>query len=72
MSTGKSCHFDDFCKFQKTSFKSDLIRFFHDFIHVYSPRAGADSPQGIKFWCQQKRLVTSFIYGKFQRNVFEV
>ena len=23
--------------------------FFHDFIHVYSPGAGADSPQGTKF-----------------------
>ena len=23
--------------------------FFHDFIHVYSPRAGADSPQGTQF-----------------------
>ena len=25
------------------------IFFFHDFIHVYSPGAGADSPQGAKF-----------------------
>ena len=25
--------------------KSDFIQFYHDFIHVYSPRAGADSPQ---------------------------
>ena len=40
---------------------------FHDFIHVYSPRAGADSPQGTKFWCQQKCLVTSFICCKFQK-----
>ena len=37
-------------KFQKNLFKSDFIFFFfHDFIHVYSPRAGADSPQGTKF-----------------------
>ena len=37
------------------SFKKNLFDvrfytiFFHDFIHVYSPRAGADSPQGINF-----------------------
>ena len=35
---------------KKISLKSDLIQFFfHDFIHVYSPKAGADSPQGTKF-----------------------
>ena len=26
--------------------------FFHDFIQVYSPRAGADNPLGTKFLCQ--------------------
>ena len=32
------------------SFKeSDFIHFFLDLIHVYSPGAGADSPQGTKF-----------------------
>ena len=57
---------------KKISLKSDFIHFFfHDFIHVYSPRAGADSPQGTKFWCQQKCLVTLFICYKFQKNVFE-
>ena len=62
------------CKFQKISLKSDFIQFFHDFIHVYSPRTGRDSPppQGTKFWCQQKCLVTSFICCKFQNNVFEI
>ena len=30
--------------FKKISLKSDFIHFFHDFIHVYSPWAGADSP----------------------------
>ena len=37
--------------FKKLSLKSDFIHFFHDFIHVYSPGAGAgaDSPQGTKF-----------------------
>ena len=75
-----------------TSLKKNLFEvwfftiFFYDFMHVYSPGAGADSPQGTKFWCQQKCLVTSFIYCKFpkkclvtsficckfQKNAFEV
>ena len=60
-------------KFKKNSLWSLILyNFFHDFIHVYSPRAGADSPQGTKFSCQQKCLVTSFICCKFQKNVFEV
>ena len=58
--------------FKKISLESDLILFFHDFIHVYSPRAGADSPQGSKFRCQQKCLATSFICSSFKKNVFEV
>ena len=35
--------------FKKMSLKSVLYNFFHDLIHVYSPRAGADSPPGTKF-----------------------
>ena len=35
--------------FKKMSLKSDFIHFFHDLIHVYSPGAGEDSPQGTKF-----------------------
>ena len=35
--------------FKKISLKSDFMQFFHDFIHVYSPGAGADSPKGTKF-----------------------
>ena len=35
---------------KKKSLKSDFIQFFFpDLIHVYSPGAGADSPQGTKF-----------------------
>ena len=34
--------------FKTISKKSDFITFFHDFIHLYSPRAGADSPQRTK------------------------
>ena len=30
--------------------------------------AGADSPQGTKFWCQQICLVTSFICCKFKKK----
>ena len=47
-----------------------LYIFFHDLIQVYSPGAGAYSPppppQGTKFWCQQKLLVTSVICCQFQ------
>ena len=62
------------CKFKKKmTLKSDFIQFFfHDLIHVYSPGAGADSPQGTKFGCQQKGLVTLPNCCKFQRNLFEV
>ena len=35
--------------FKKMSLKYDFIQFFHDLIHVYSPGAGTDSPQGTKF-----------------------
>ena len=34
---------------KKISLKSDFQQFFHDLIHVYSPGAGADSPQWTKF-----------------------
>ena len=34
--------------FKEISSKSDFFHFFH-LIHVYSPGAGADSPQGTKF-----------------------
>ena len=34
--------------FKEISFKSDLIQFFHDLIHVYNPGAGGMQPQGDK------------------------
>ena len=34
--------------FKKMSLKSDFIQFFQGLLHVYSPGAGADSPQGTK------------------------
>ena len=50
-----------------------------DFIHIFSwfnkriqPQVRGRQPQGTKFLCQQKPLVTSVIYYKFQRNLFEV
>ena len=73
MSTETSCHFCHLLQVSKQSLWSLILyNFFHDFIHIYSPRAGADNPLGTKFWCQQKCLVTSFICCKFQKNVFEV
>ena len=59
--------------FKKISLKSWFYTiFFNDLIHVYSPRTGADSPQGAKVWCQQKGLITLPICCKFQRNLFQV
>ena len=31
---------------KKISLKSDFIQFFHDLIHIYSPRAGGIQPPG--------------------------
>ena len=61
MSTGTSCHFGHLLQ---VSLKTDFIHFIHDFIHVYSPRAGADSPRGQRF---DKCIVTSFTRCKFQK-----
>ena len=50
MSTETSCHFGHLLQVsKKKTLKSDFIHIFHDFIHVYSPRAGADNPLGTKF-----------------------
>ena len=60
-------------KKKKKKFKSLILyNLFHDLIHVYRPGAGADSPKGTKFWCQQKALITLPICCKFQRNLFGV
>ena len=58
--------------FKEISLKSDGTHFFHDFIHVYSPKAGADNPLGTKVLCQQEHLVTLVICCKFQKNLFDV
>ena len=50
MSTGTSCHFSHLLQVSKKSLGSLILYFFfHDFIHVYSPGAGADSPRGQSF-----------------------
>ena len=59
-------------KFQKISLKSDFIQYFHDFIHVYSPKAGADNPVGMKFLCQQEHLVTLVICCKFKKSLWSL
>ena len=59
------------CK-KKSLWNLILCNFFHDFIHVYSPGAGADNPLGTKFWCQQEHLVTLVICCKLKKNLFEV
>ena len=66
MSTETSCHFGHLLQVSKNLFEIWLYTFCHDFIHVYNPGAATDSPQGTKFLCQQKCLVTSFICCKFQ------
>ena len=42
--------------FKQISLKSDFIKFFHDFIHVYSPGAGADRRRGQNFDVNRKAL----------------
>ena len=50
MSTETSSHFGHLLQVsKKKTLKSDVIHIFHDFIHVYSPGAGADNPLGTKF-----------------------
>ena len=59
MSTERPDCFTHLLQFLKKSLWSLILYiFFHDLIHVYSPRAGADSPQGTEFGCQQKGLIT--------------
>ena len=56
MSTETSCHFCRLRQVSKKCLKSDFIHFLHDFMHVYSPRAGADNPLGTKFDVNRKVL----------------
>ena len=54
--------------FKKISLKSDFIHFFHDFIHVYSPRAGADSPQWTKFDVNRNVLSLHSFVASFKKK----
>ena len=51
MSTETPCHFGHLLQVSKIkkTLKSDFIQLFHDFIHVYSPEAGADKPLWMEF-----------------------
>ena len=42
--------------FKKISLKSDLIQFFHYFIHVYSPGTGLTTPWGQNFYVNRNIL----------------
>ena len=44
--------------------------FFHDFIYVYSPGAGADTPRRQTFYVNRKAL-SLYPFVAFQRNLFE-
>ena len=74
MSTETSCYFGHLLKFKKKNlfevwfYTVFFFFFFHEFIHLYSPGAGADNPLGTKFLCQQEHLVTSFICCKFKKK----
>ena len=76
MATETSCHFGHLLQVSKkkiTLWSLIFIHFFfHDFIHVYSPGAGADNPLGTKLWYQQEHFVISVICCKFQKHLFEV
>ena len=73
MSTEMSCHFIHLMQVLKKCLWSLIFyNLFYDLIHVYSPGAGAGSPQGTKFGCQQKGIITYPICCKFHRNLFEV
>ena len=65
MSTETSCRFGYLLPVSKNLSKSD-------FVHVYSPKAGADQPMRMKFLCQQEYLVTLVICCNFQKRLFEV
>ena len=72
MEAERSYHLITGCMFQKIALPSDFMHIFHDFIHVYSPWAGAGNPLGPKFWCQQEGLITLVICCKFIKNLFNL
>ena len=66
MSTKRPYHFAHLLQVTKKSVLSPIIYiFFHVFIHLYIPKAGADNPMGSKFIYQHKPFVTLVICCKF-------
>ena len=53
----------------KISLKSDIIHIFNDFIPVYSPRAGTDSPWGQNFDVNRKALSLCPLVASFQKSL---
>ena len=52
------------------SLKKNVFEVWFDtLLHVYSRWQGQTAPRG-QIWCQQKRIITSPICCKFQRNLF--
>ena len=73
MSTGTSCHFGHLLQVSKKSLWSLILHIFFMILYMYiAPGQEADSPQGTKFLCQLKGLITLPICCKFQKNLFEV
>ena len=75
MSTETTCHFGRLLQVSKKSPSSLIlyIFFFHYFIHVYSPGAGADNPLGMKFWCQWNILsLRSFVASLKKKSLWSL
>ena len=72
MTTERPCHFAHLLQVSKNIFGSLISYIFLPvFIHVYSPRAGADNPLGSEFLFKHKPCVTLVIFCKFlQLNDF--
>ena len=51
--------------------KSDFIHFIHGLLHVYSPGAEADSPEGHHFDVNKKAL-SLYPFVTIKKNLFEV
>ena len=67
LSTKRPYHFPICCKFQRNLFEVWLYTIFSWFNTCYiAPGQGTYIPQGTKFWCQWKLLVTSVICCYFQ------
>ena len=73
MSTGTSCHFGHLLQVSnKFLWSLILYNFFHHFIHVYSPRAGADSPRWQNFDVNRNVLSLNSFVASLKKHVFEV